>query len=157
MDYNFNQETNASFNNTEPTKQPFIKVSLVLGILSLAICVLFFYTPLLFVGFIAGGLAIVFAILSRDDKTKLAKQARTGLICGILGPVFSVSILTVLVISTISMLRSNPTYMQEFKEMVSDTFEETGESLYGDDFNEILKETYGEDFDIDTYIDQVFE
>ncbi len=154
MDNNYNQTTHISFNSTGPVVHPFIKVSFVLGILSLVVCVLFFYTPLIFVGFIAGGLAIVFAILSRDSKPQLAKQAKTGLICGVLGPVLSIGILTVLLLSTISLLRSDASYRDEFKEMFTTTFEETGKSIYGDDFDTMLKKTYGEDFDINTFFDQ---
>jgi hypothetical protein len=92
--------TNEYSNITNPKGTRFASASLVLGILGTACGLFLFWTPLVVIGFIGGGLAILFAILSKGNRKKMEPHAKTGFIFGILAPTIATITLTLTIISS---------------------------------------------------------
>ena len=97
-------------------------VALVMGLISIPLC-FFLYT-----GIILGGLAIVFALLSKGTSEKLLAQAKKGIIYGTLGIVLGYSIIAY----NLHAVMTNPTYRQELNRV--------SEQMNGVSFDDMLKE-----------------
>lgn len=134
MDYNNNQYyggVNPSFRNPGITMA---SVSLFCGIAS------FFSMMTVFLPVVFGGLAILFALLSKGYGRKMITQAKIGLICGIGG----FCITGALFVSSLSMLLRNPDILLEigkqYDAAVEQMYGESAEDLYGTSFEEIMKQ-----------------
>lgn len=118
--------------NPEAVKgQGFLTAALVCGVLTIVTTVLVtVYLP-----FVFGGLSIIFACLSRvGDTAKLAKQAKTGILCAVIGLVMNTS----LIVGSISLVFNHPEYRQQLNELC--------EEMYGDSFDNMfnqMMEQYG--------------
>lgn len=85
--------------------------SMLCGIASLLICCCAGLSPLL------GGLAILFALLSRKDDDRFSGMALTGLICGGIGVVLGILLLVAAVNGTLEEWSNS--YMYEFEDEFS--------------------------------------
>ncbi len=97
-------------------------VAMILGLISIPFC-FFLYT-----GIILGGLAIVFAILSKGTADKLLRQAKKGIFYGSLGIVIGYAVFA----SNMHTIFTNPAYRQELNRM--------SEQVNGVSFDDMLKE-----------------
>ncbi len=102
-------------------------MALILGLISIPFC-FFLYT-----GIILGGLAIVFAILSKGTADKLLTQAKKGIIYGTIGIVVGYCMFA----SNVHTLLNNPSYRQELNRV--------SEQVNGVSFDDMLEEL-GVDF-----------
>ncbi len=96
--------------------------ALVMGLISIPMC-FFLYT-----GIILGGMAIVFAILSKGTSQKLLAQAKKGIAYGTLGIVIGYSVITY----NVHAVLTKPEYRQELNRM--------SEQINGVSFDDMLKE-----------------
>ena len=112
--------------------------SMVLGIVSVAMMCLIYFSP------IFAGLSILFAILSRGYEKKMYVFAKVGIITS----VCAIIIETVMIASSFALVFSNPDAQKEFWK----SYKQTGETLYGEDFDDMMKDFFGPDFDIDKKI-----
>lgn len=115
--YNYNKAHNELDNHVNMAS-----VSLVLGLISIPMC-FFLYT-----GIILGGLAIVFAILSKGTTQKLLSQAKKGILYGTLGIVIGYSVIAY----NVHAVLTKPEYRQELNRM--------SEQINGVSFDDMLKE-----------------
>ncbi len=97
-------------------------VALVMGLISIPMC-FFLYT-----GIILGGLAIVFAILSKGTTEKLLTQAKKGIIYGTIGIILGYGVITY----NVHAVLTKPEYRQELNRM--------SEQINGVSFDDMLKE-----------------
>lgn len=142
MDYNNNQnippQGNGYYREPAPSfRNPGLTmatVSLFLGIAS------FFTIMSVFLPFLFGGLAILFALLSKGYGKRMLNQARIGLICGIGGLCVTVSLLA----SSAVMLLKNPDMLtdigRKYDEAIESMYGESTEEIYGESFEDIMKQ-----------------
>lgn len=97
-------------------------VALVLGLLSVPFC-FFMYT-----GIILGGIAIVFAILSKGTAEKFLPQAKKAIIYGSIGIVLGYGI----IINSVHTIMTDPTYYEQLNDF--------SERYYGTSFDDMLEE-----------------
>lgn len=102
----------------------FMILSLTMGILAFTSCT-FIFTAL-----IAGGLSILFALLSKGNHPKMHFMAKSGIIASVVSMILSVLITS----SIIYMFFNSP----EYRQMLNTTYE----SMYGMTFDEALEEMY---------------
>lgn len=141
MDYNNNQippqgsgsyrEVNPSFHNPG---MAMATASLFLGIIS------FFTVMSVFLPFLFGGLAILFALLSKGYGRKMLAQAKIGLICGIGG----LCVTVLLLISSAAMLLKNPDMLidigRQYDAAIENMYGKSTEEIYGETFENIMKQ-----------------
>ena len=96
--------------------------ALVMGLISVPLC-FFMYT-----GIILGGIAVVFALLSKGTAQKLLPQAKKGIIYGTIGIVLGYAIL----VTSVHTMLTNP--------VAHDQLNRTSEQIYGESFDDMLKE-----------------
>lgn len=115
-----------------PVKQPGSSLqtaAMVLGILSIVTaCIMTVYPP-----FIFGGLAIIFAILSKGSIAKLQQKAKIGVICSIIGLVLNCFIIA----GSFKTIFENPEMTMEVAAMYDDIIEQ----MYGVPSEDILGES----------------
>ena len=87
----------------------FAMFSRSLGIFSI-FCAFF---SVFFGAFICGGMAIILAILSKGYNTKMERNAKLGIVAGIIGIVFQISTLTASVYNIINI----PEYREQFNSL----------------------------------------
>ncbi len=97
-------------------------LALILGLVSVPLC-FFLYT-----GIIIGGIAILFAILSKGTAAKLLPQAKKGIIYGTIGIVLGYGILGM----SIHNMITNPSYREQLNQFST--------QYYGESFDDMLKE-----------------
>ena len=97
-----------------------------LGIFSI-FCAFF---SVFFGAFICGGMAIIIAILSKGYHTKMERNAKFGLIAGIVGIVFQLSTLTIGVYNIIN--------VPEFREQFNSLYEQMYGAPVDDSINDFL-------------------
>ncbi len=102
----------------------FMTLSLLMGVLAFTSC------SFIFTAMIAGGLGILFAVLSKGKHPKMHFIAKSGVAASVAGMVLSVIITGF----TVYMVLHNP----EYREMLNTTYE----SMYGMTFDEALEEIY---------------
>lgn len=98
----------------------FVLLSLVMGILSIVTC------AIVIPSFVFGGLAILFALLSRGKDVKFPSGSRAGIVTGTLGIIFA----TCLGVFSIYTVMTNPEYHQ--------LLNDTSKQMYGITFDEML-------------------
>lgn len=83
MDYN-------SYNNSRKSQtNPYEKLAFLFGIISILMC------SIIYISFVTGSMAILFAILSKGGNIKFSKKAGLGFIFGILGLVLTIILYTI--------------------------------------------------------------
>lgn len=147
MDYNNNRDippqdngyyggVNSSFHNPGIAMAT---ASLFLGIASI------FTILSVFLPFVFGGLAILFALLSKGYGQKMLTQAKVGLACGIGG----FCITAVVCVSSMAVLLSDPekliTFGQQYDALIEDSYGQSTEDIYGESFEDIMRQ-YAEIF-----------
>lgn len=142
MDYY--QQQNTSSNNESPYGHPdypmrtpgltMATISLFLGLGAL-FTVLSVFLPLAL-----GGLAILFALLSKGYGKKMLTQAKIGFGCGIAG----LALVIVMFISSFAMIFSNPDILVDFGKQYDAACEEIygqpSEDLFGYSFEDMMEE-----------------
>ncbi len=127
MDYNQNQANQNQYQQNTTFQSPGLtmaSVSLVLGIGSL------FTSPTVFLPFILGSLAIVFALLSKGYSKRLVTQAKVGLGCGLAG----LAMVSVLTFSSYAMVLSHPEMLIEAGQQYDAAYEAANGRSTEDDF-----------------------
>ena len=116
MDYN-------SYNHsTKPQTNPYEKFAFLFGIISILMC------SIIYVSFVTGSMAILFAILSKGGNIKFSKKARLGFIFGILGLALTIIFYTIAFKIALEEYGSFEGILREACEMIGYDFE----SLYSD-------------------------
>lgn len=142
MDYNNNQnippQGNGYYNGVNPA---FRNPGMAMATASLLLGAASFFTLLsVFLPLIFGGLAILFALLSKGYGKKMITQARIGIICGIGG----ICVTGILLISSMTMLLKNPDMLIDVGKQYDDTMErmygQSTEELYGESFEDMMKQ-----------------
>ena len=126
---------------TPPVKLPgsgMALAAMVLGIISIVTaCMMTFYFP-----FIFGSLAILFALLSKGSLTKMQTQAKTGIICGIIGLVLNCGIM----VYSVNLALNNPELMIDTAIMYDDMIEQMygvpSEEILGDSMEDVITDMY---------------
>ena len=110
---NTDSDNQNSFQHFPPKKLPpsfvFATFARSLGIFSI-FCAAF---SIFFGAFICGGLAIILAFLSKGYDTKMVRNAKIGLISGIVGVVIQISVLGISVYNIITV----PEYREKFNSL----------------------------------------
>lgn len=140
---------------TNPKGSRFTSAAFSLGILSITCGLFLFWTPLVFIAFAGGGLAILFAILSKGNYKNMDKRAKTGFIFGIIGPIFASLALIFTIVSSFYLLRNDDVLRKSTRETLP-MYEETIIKYYGEDFLKDYESSYGKKFDLETTFDQLF-
>ena len=126
---NFDQD-NFDQDNFESVKKAPINVFAMfarsLGVFSI-FCAFF---SVFFGAFICGGMAIILAILSKGYNTKMERNAKFGLVAGIIGIVFQLSTLTIGVYNIIN--------VPEFREQFNSLYEQMYGAPVDDSINDFL-------------------
>lgn len=138
MDFNYQSKDPNRYNGVDYSyRNPGMAMataSLLLGLAS------FFTIMTVILPFICGGLAILFALLSKGYGRKMIIQAKIGLICGIGSLVMTAGIL----ISSMVLILQNPDMLidigQQYDELIEDTYGESAEDIYGISFEDMMKE-----------------
>ena len=118
MDYNYQPYNNVK----NPQTNPYERFASLLGIISILMC------SIIYVSFVAGSMAILFAILSKGGTIKFSKKARLGFIFGILGLVLTIVFYTIAFKIALEQYGSLEGILREACEMMGYDFE----SLYSD-------------------------
>lgn len=100
------------------------KAAMICGILSIIFCLTFTVYP----AFVLGSVAVILALLSKGRRNKLFSQARTGIICAVIGLVMNAVILT----SSLAYVFTNPEGREEFNRQ--------WERIYGEPFDDMMKD-----------------
>lgn len=124
---NSNSNSNSSNSNSKNTNV-FMVLSLVMGIL--AIC----SSAFIFGALVAGGMGILFAILSKGKELKMQFMPKIGIITSIAGVFFSV----IITAAMFFFLFGNEENREQFMTMYNEMYEE----MYGESFEDALKEVY---------------
>lgn len=128
-DHNFKDE-NKEYQDNTPNRGPLPNVFSVfarsLGIFSI-FCAFF---SIFFLSLLCGGLAIVLAVLSKGYEMKMDKNAKAGLLCGLIGVVFQISALFISAYNII--------HIPEFREQFNAVYEQIYGAPVDDSINEIL-------------------
>lgn len=99
------------------------KGAMICGILSIVFCFTFTVYP----AFVSGSIAVILALLSKGRRNQLFSQAKTGVICAVIGLVFNAIILT----SSITYVFTNPEGREEFNRQ--------WERIYGESFDDMME------------------
>lgn len=110
-------------------RNSFMILSLCMGILCFTSC------SIIFISMIAGGLSILFAILSKGNDRKMHTMPRTGIFISIFGIFCSLCI----TISTCYMVLYDDNYRAQLNEAC--------EQIYGVSFDEMIEDMYPGAFD----------
>lgn len=142
MDYNDNRNRPPQGNDYYGGVNPsFRNPGMAMATASLLLGAASFFTILsVFLPLALGGLAILFALLSKGYGKKMLTQAKIGLACGIGG----LSVTAVLFISSAAMLLSDPDLMieigQQYDDAIESMYGQSTEELYGESFEDIMKQ-----------------
>lgn len=129
--------------NSEPQipVNAFSIASMVLGILSVVLLCLVYFSPMF------AGLSILFALLSKGYRNKMHGYALTGVVTSVIGLVCSIALWIGIFVFVFRMAEPGNLDSDFWR-----SYKETGEQIYGEDFDDMLKQIYGDDFNIDDYI-----
>lgn len=125
---NNNLDTQENKNSSLPFPNVFALFAKSLGVFSI-FCAVF---SVFFGVFICGGLAIVLAILSKGYNTKMEKNAKIGIVTGIIGIVLQISVLGFSIYNII--------HVPEFREQFNSMYEQIYGEPVDESINEILDE-----------------
>ena len=123
-----NKITETPGNSSKPFPNVFALFAKSLGAFSI-FCAVF---SVFFGTFICGGMAIILAILSKGYNTKMEKNAKIGIITGIIGIVLQISVLGFSIYNII--------HVPEFREQFNSMYEQLYGEPVDDSLNEILDE-----------------
>jgi hypothetical protein len=104
-----------------PRSNAFMVLSLVMGALAMISC------SFIFISLIAGGLSILFAILSKGNDRRMQTMPKAGILTGITGMVLSV----VITGATVFLFMSDSSYRQQLNEAC--------EQIYGVSFDDMME------------------
>lgn len=104
--------------------------SLVLGIISIlgSFCCL---------PFVLGALGIIFALLSKRSTDEMPKNAKTGLVCSIIGLVISIAFIIFTCVFSYVEIFNNPENLETFKDVYRQQYEQIYQEempVYMEDF-----------------------
>lgn len=142
MDYNNNQnippQGNGYYGGVNPS---FHNPGMVMATASLFLGVASFFTMLsVFLPFVFGGLAILFALLSKGYGKKMLTQAKIGLVSGIGGLCVTVA----LCVSSMVMLLRDPDLLleigQQYDAVIENMYGQSTEEIYGESFEDMMKQ-----------------
>lgn len=102
----------------------FSKFSIVLGVCSLILA-----SSVMF-GVVTGGMAIIFAVLSKGKELKMEKTSKIGMYVGLVGMLASIAVAA----NTVYMYKTDARYRKE----INDEFEKA----YGKTINEYIDDLY---------------
>lgn len=125
-DDNLDIQNNNQDNVPKPFPNVFALFAKSLGIFSI-FCAVF---SVFFGSFICGGLAIILAILSKGYNTGMEKNAKIGIVTGMIGIVLQISMLAFSVYSII--------HVPEFREQFNSLYEQMYGKPVDDSINEML-------------------
>lgn len=122
---------NISQENRNKSAQALATISMVMGIVSIfSICCC--------MPFVFSVVGIVLAILSKGASEHLSSQAKTGLVCSIIGMVVSVVLLVGIIGAETYMLTNSEEFFKEFRE----SYEQQYEEIYGEEVPEEIEELF---------------
>lgn len=128
--WRYNNQYNSPYGNPSQRQQnTFITMALVFGLLA------FFSSMFVITPFIFGGLSIIFAILSKTSKQKMAASAIAGIAASIAGMACTVCMVGIVYY----MLFNVP----EYRELINKQYEQ----MYGQSFDEMLEDMENGTFD----------
>ncbi len=107
-----------------------ISMSYLFGICAILSAV----TMTIYFPFILGGISIIFALLSKGMEKNLAKKAKIGIACSIVGLVLNVCI----VVGSVYTVLTNEEMFNQFNTMY--------EQIYGESFTDMYEDAYGTEF-----------
>lgn len=110
-----------------PTKNSFAKASLIMGI----VCIITTIICTVYLPFIFGGLAIIFAILSKGNQKYMDSSATAGIITSAIGMILDTIIITVFCY----MLFTNQSFRTNANEITK--------SVYGATLDEMFEQSTG--------------
>ena len=117
--------------NRDKSAQALATISMIMGIVSIfRICCC--------MPFIFSAVGIVLAILSKGASEQLSSQAKTGLVCSIIGMVVSVVLLIGIIGAETYMLTNSEDFFEEFRE----SYEQQYEEIYGEEVPEEIQELF---------------
>ena len=140
--------TNGTISDKQRSSQNFAKLAFVFGVISLAGMLCCF--PLMPV---AGGLGIIFALISRGGAKAFAPDAKKGLTFSIIGTTVSllltIGVLAYSVIFTMNELKTNDKFVDEMREQYEQLYDNAGMEM-PEEVNEMLEmmERYSEEYRI---------
>ena len=123
---NFGYSGNNYGNSSKPFPNVFALFAKSLGTFSI-FCAVF---GVFFGAFICGGLAIILAVLSKGYDIKMVKNAKTGLITGIIGIILQIFVLAFSAYSII--------HIPEFREQLNTLYEQMYGEPMDDSINQML-------------------
>lgn len=118
---------------TQENKDPgrsnvFMILSLVMGIMA------FLFSSIIFAAIAAGGLSILFAILSKGNDLRMQTLPKIGILTSVVGICFSIFITAAMFFIVFRNEESREQFMTMYNEMY--------EEMYGESFEDALKEAY---------------
>ena len=139
MDYNQYQSDQNQNNHYE--RQDFHNPGLTMATAALFLGIGALFTILtVFLPLLLGGLAILFAILSKGYGKKMLTQAKVGLACGLGGLLSVVTIFT----ASYAVLFSNPDMLveigQQYDEACEDMYGQSAEDMFGISFEDMMED-----------------
>lgn len=128
----------------DETNSSFYAQGMTMATASLALGAASIFTALtVFMPLLLGGLAIIFALLSKGYGKKMIIQAKIGLACGIGG----LCATAMMFLSSILLLVNNPEIImekaREYDAMIEDAYGQPTEDIYGYSFEDIMEEYTG--------------
>lgn len=142
MDYNNNgsipPQGNGYYGGVNPT---FRNPGMAMATASLILGAASFFTILsVFLPLVLGGLAVLFALLSKGYGKKMLTQAKIGLICGIGGFCITAAVFG----SSMAMLLKDPDLLVEIGQQYDDAIEsmygQSTEEIYGESFEDMMEQ-----------------
>lgn len=108
---------------TEPGHGLFT-AAFILGIMALVSCFTFTVYP----AYICGSIAIIFALLSKGQKSRMHNKASIGIVCAVCALILNTCIVTY----SVTTIFTNPDAMEELNEAC--------EEIYGISFDDMMEE-----------------
>lgn len=128
---NFSSNPNNYHHNYDATLHPAVniyeKISFALGITSILTC------SIIYISFIAGSMAILFAILSKGGNMKFGSKARRGAVFGVVGLILTIIFYAIAFQIALAEYGSIEGILREACELLGYDFE----MLYGQFFQQI--------------------
>ncbi len=112
----------------QTSNNSFINTSMIMGIVALVSSFLLGWT--LFIPYIIGSLAIVFAVLSKESYPKMNQRATAGFICGIASLVVTTCIFVIAMIALVAVMADSNVDMSLLLEEFITEFSKEYNSYY---------------------------
>lgn len=125
MDYQFYEQNNPYQKPVRDKRSnAMATAAIILGTISLAMC------SCLYLSIVCGGMAILFALLSKGGETTMSQSAKIGLILGCVGLAATVVMYTITFVTIIHTYGSLEEYLRVYLKDYGMTLEELMEGLY---------------------------